>query len=112
MENKTDLKVQPIMMAPVQITAFIDGDKAAGYAMVTSAQVPGKLIGSKPIKKCGIWHIYTDKKYVRTGVATKIINYLKDVHDEIFTGYTTPEGEKLLVSCGFTKEGVYYTWKK
>ena len=55
-------------------------------------------------KEAFLWDIQTDSNYRRQGVATALINGIKEVHTSIVTANRTPEGELMCLANGFEWE--------
>ena len=68
-------------------------------------------------KEAMLWDIQIDPNYRRQGVATALINGIKEVHDSITTGNRTPEGEYMCLANEFQWEkseagNSYLVWRK
>lgn len=59
-----------------------------------------------------LWFIGTLKKYFRRGYATKLIEHLQGLFDEIVTQWGTEAGNALMLKCGFKKVDNQLIWRK
>ena len=103
-KKKIKITANQIDANPYLFTAF-KGATPAGIALVISR-------GDQAI----LWDIHVDDAFRRCGYGTALITAIKSMYKEIFTGARTPEGDKLIASCGFNKiegqVGLTHRWEK
>lgn len=111
-EMNIHIDIIAVAQAPVQYMAWNEEKtELAGYCLITATVKAKKtaiqLFGSsvESYKEAAIWHIYVDQKYRRKGYAKSLITAIKANFDTIHTQALTPEGKKLLMATGFTREG-------
>ncbi len=79
-----------------------------GYALV---------FANTESKEAMLWDIQVDSNYRRQGVATALLDGIKEVHDAITTANRTPEGEFMCLANNFEWEkseggNSYLVWRK
>jgi len=79
-----------------------------GYALVFT---------NPDIKEAMLWDIQIDRNYRRQGVASSLIDGIKEVHNAITTSNRTPEGELMCLKNGFEWEksdggNRYLVWRR
>ena len=94
--------------------------KRIAYAIITISRIekkngltlPGGAVQTLVVAQ--IQHIWTEKERRREKCATSIIGAIKQHADVIYAEPLTPDGKKLIESCGFVRADNVdmYRWKK
>jgi len=84
---------------PAYVAIYDKGEHApVGWAVIVGTEDPG----------CLLLDMWVDPAKRRMGVGTDIIKILQSRYAHIITGFSTPEGRELCLSCGFElKRGIH-----